>query len=588
MKTVSTTDRRSTAPGVHRGLATAMRVLGIAAIFVAGPVASAQAAPGDLDTGFGTGGTVVAPVGAGAAPDFSSEAVPDRNGRTILVGSTGTAPARDFAVARFAADGRLDTSFDDDGVKVIDLGGEDRAQYVLVRPDGKLVVAGGSGAGDPDRLGIVRLNPDGSEDTSFSGDGMLVMPFIDGADFSSINSLRFGPQGDLVAAGTARRDMTTGFDMAVARYRANGRRDTSFGTNGQVTTSFERPNGSDVASEVEIQRDGKIVLAGDTRTAAGPNGFDLAVLRYNADGSPDTGFSEDGRTSVRFADSDLNDGGTGIAVQGNGKIVVSGVAGTAGAGGQDFALVRFNVDGTLDRGLSGDGRQTTDFQGLPDFGNDVTLQSDGRIVVAGTAILSSGSGGDFALARYNRNGSLDTTFGTAGKVTSAVAPGAGLDAAISVFTNADGIMVGGYSNANGESATDFALARYEGDRADLSVALRGPDGRVRRRRAARYLVAVRNDGPQAAPATRVELRLPRSVGFNDLTASQAGVSCEATSRRRATCPLGRLASGRTVRFTFDVRPRRARTIELTASVSSLFSDPNAGDNIATVTTRVVR
>ncbi len=203
--------------------------------------------------------------------------------------------------------------------------------------------------------------------------------------------------------------------------------------------------------------------------------------------------------------------------------------------------MRFNVNGTLDRGLSGDGRQTTDFQGLPDFGNDVALQSDGRIVVAGTAIVGSGSGGDIALARYNRNGSLDTTFGTAGKVTTAVAAGGGLDAAISVFTDAEGITVGGYSNANGESATDLALARYEGDRADLSVALQAPDGPVKRRRAARYVVGVRNDGPQAAPATLVEVRLPRSVSFSDLIASQAGIRCGALEP--APCDMPAWPSG---------------------------------------------
>ena len=145
---------------------------------------------------------------------------------------------------------------------------------------------------------------------------------------------------------------------------------------------------------IALQSDGKIVVAGTAR-----NGFALA--RFNPDGSLDPGFDEDGKLTTSFA---ANAAGADVAVQPDQKIVVAGTAGT------DFALVRYNPDGSLDPGFDHDGIVTTTF-GITATGSGIVIQPDDRIVVAGTA------GSDFAVARYNPDGSLDSGFDFDGVVT---------------------------------------------------------------------------------------------------------------------------------------------------------------------------
>ena len=155
-----------------------------------------------------------------------------------------------------------------------------------------------------------------------------------------------------------------------------------------------------------VQASGKIVVVGNADTG-GPALTDFALARYNPNGSLDTSFSgDDGRQTTGFQDFDE---ATAVALQASGKIVVVGYDG--GTGG-DFALARYNPNGTLDAKFSGDGRQTTEF-GSGDYALEVVLQGDGKIIAVG---VGGAGDGDFALARYNPNGSLDTSFsGTAGR-----------------------------------------------------------------------------------------------------------------------------------------------------------------------------
>jgi uncharacterized delta-60 repeat protein len=138
---------------------------------------------------------------------------------------------------------------------------------------------------------------------------------------------------------------------------------------------------------VAIQGDGKIVAAG----FAGSD-FDFALARYNTDGSLDTTFGGDGKVTTDFAGSGSRDEAHAVAIQGDGKIVAAGLAVVSGI--FDFALARYNTDGSLDTIFSGDGKVTTDFAGDFDVANGVVIQANGRIVAAGFA------GDDFGLARY--------------------------------------------------------------------------------------------------------------------------------------------------------------------------------------------
>src|SRR4051794_14296359 len=172
---------------------------------------------------------------------------------------------------------------------------------------------------------------------------------------------------------------------------APGDLDVSFSGDGRQTTDF---GGSDAATAVAVQADGKIVVAGSSDG-------NFALARYGVDGTPDASFSGDGLVTT---DLGAADDGQGVAIQADGKIVVAG-----GSGG-NFALARYTAAGSLDTSFSGDGLQTTDF-GAADGATAVAVQPDGRIVAGGS------SGGDFALARYDTAGGLDTSFSGDGKQT---------------------------------------------------------------------------------------------------------------------------------------------------------------------------
>ena len=174
---------------------------------------------------------------------------------------------------------------------------------------------------------------------------------------------------------------------------------------------------------------------------AQPNGsnYDFALVRYNSDGSLDTTFSGDGKLTTAIGSG--NDYGYSVTVQADGKILVAGAS--HNGSNDDFALVRYNTDGSLDTTFAGDGKLTTAIGSSDDYGRSVTLQADGKILVAGYS--ANGSNDDFALVRYNTDGTLDTTFSGDGKLTTAI--GASHDEGYSVTVQADGkILVAGYSS----------------------------------------------------------------------------------------------------------------------------------------------
>ena len=243
----------------------------------------------------------------------------------------------------------------------------------------------------------------GDLDTTFSGDGKVATDFFGNSDLAYAVAIQ--PDGKIVAAGYANDGLQN--DFALARYNPNGSLDPNFDGDGKVTTDFQGDD--DMISAIAIQPNGKIVVAGSAVTTAG--GIDFALARYNPDGSLDTNFSGNGKRATDFF-GDI-DQVMGLVIQPDGKIVAAGYT-TTGTGDLNFALARYNSNGTLDTTFDGDGKLTTDF-GSHDIANAVALQSDGKIVAAGS---TGGTGTyDFALARYNTDGSLDSSFSFDGKAS---------------------------------------------------------------------------------------------------------------------------------------------------------------------------
>ncbi len=350
------------------------------------------------------------------------------------------------ATGALAAPGDLDPTFGAGGIVTTDITGsndDDSATAVAIQADGKIVVAGYAESGATNDFALARYNTDGTLDTLFGAGGFITTDFWSDDDGASAVAIQ--ADGKIVAAGWTYNGLSYAF--AVARYNTNGTLDVSFGGDGRATDDFAIDD--DSASAVAIQADGKIVVAGSAFTGAT---YDFALARYNTNGTLDTSFGPGGHVTTDFAGED--DYVYGIAIQADGKIVAVGLGGT---GLFDFVLARYNANGTLDPSFGTGGLVTEDF--APGFGraHAVAIQGDGRIVVAGAA----GGGISFTLGRYNANGTIDTTFGTAG--TGIVTTDFGSDlseSAEAVVLQADGKIVAAGGGVNLFSDNSFLVARY--------------------------------------------------------------------------------------------------------------------------------
>src|SRR6185437_1305115 len=298
-----------------------------------------------------------------------------------------------------AAPGDLDSSFNGTGKRVIDFGGDDDAEGVVIQPDGKIVLASSSPAHG---FMLTRLNQDGSLDLSFGGSGTGTRLFDFGGD-ASPRALALAPDGKIVVAGSWRVSASN-TNAAVARLNPDGTPDTTFGATAWRDLDFG--GADDVAVAVAVQPDGKIVLAG---RGGGSSAF--AVARLTSTGHFDGTFTPNrGWDTIPGTAGEAN----GVALQADGKIVV---VGTLFNSTYDIGVARLTAGGTPDSSFDGDGLRVLD-AGVDDGGYAVAVQPDGKILVAGDTNFNS-----MALARLNTNGSSDNDFAGNGRAEIAFAGG---------------------------------------------------------------------------------------------------------------------------------------------------------------------
>ncbi|MCX6980578.1 MAG: choice-of-anchor D domain-containing protein [Verrucomicrobia bacterium] len=401
------------------------------------------AAPGDLDTTFGISGKVTTPVGS--SNDNGKSVALQSDGKIVVGGYSVIAGIGNFALVRYNASGTLDATFGTGGKVITPVGsGNANGNSVILQSDGKIVVAGFAQIGTKYNFALVRYDVGGTLDTTFGNGGMVTTSIASSPEYG--NDVALQSDGKIVVAGTIGNSSNSKFRLV--RYNANGSLDTSFGSGGGVTKAIDL-SVHDCRS-IALQSDGKIVVTGDLNAFSfgGPRPHYIALVRYEMNGTQDTSFGSGGVVKTTF---DTDAYAYSVAVQSDGRIVVAGTNG-------DFMAVRYNANGTPDNTFGSGGKVTTPIGSSGSAAYSVGLQSDGKIVVAGSS--SNGSNNVFALVRYNANGTLDTSFGSGGKVTTAV--GSGGDNARSMALMGDGrIMLAGYSY-NG-SNDDFAVARYLGD-----------------------------------------------------------------------------------------------------------------------------
>ncbi|MDB5385717.1 MAG: repeat protein [Planctomycetaceae bacterium] len=380
-------------------------------------------ADGSLDTTFGTNGKLTIAFDLGGDKTDVATCVAIQTDGKIVVGGFSQVTISgnfDFSAARLNANGTLDPAFGTNGKTTVafDSGGndDDRASGLAIQSDGKIVIVGyttRSFNGNCD-FAITRLNANGQLDTTFSDDGKKMVDFHGGDDLASAVAVQ--PNGRSVVVGSASQAQA-GYDFAIVRITPTGSLDRSFTGDGKKTFGFNRGGSrNDVASSVALQADGGIVLSGTSDSSSA--GGDFAVARLKASGSLDTHFGTHGRETVGF---DLGAGNddevTGVALQSDGKIVLAGFTQRNDTGDFDFAAVRLNTNGDLDTSFSTDGKQTVPLNlggTNTDLVRAVVIQSDGKILLAGSALKTNPANADFAIARLNTDGGVDNTFGTNG------------------------------------------------------------------------------------------------------------------------------------------------------------------------------
>lgn len=267
---------------------------------------------GALDTNFGADGRVL--TSFGAASDMGRALVLQPDNKIILAGYTTSGNQADFALARYLPNGNPDNTFGTAGMVTTSIGtGADFAYALALQPDGKIILGGSTSVGTDKNFALVRYLPSGAPDPGFGNGGVLVQSLSAGQD--EINSIALQPDGKIVAAGVTFKGI--GQDFALTRYLPDGTPDAGFGNNGIVITDF---GGTDVARAVALHADGRIVAGGFNQP--GGQVYDFALACYLPDGSPDTTFSTDGLLTTDF-DAGIDQINT-ITIQADGKIVAAG------------------------------------------------------------------------------------------------------------------------------------------------------------------------------------------------------------------------------------------------------------------------
>lgn len=452
---------------------------------------------GSLDPSFGTAGVVTVPVGTADANFYAVLIQPD--GKIVASGYAADTD-NDYLAVRFNSNGSLDSSFSGDGIALVNSQQGEFAFASALQADNKIILAGQSYAGTRDKGLLLRLNTDGSVDSTYNGTGRQVInidTFVnhiqgitlqnDGkvlaaGSFENVNNTdvfmaRIDTSGavDMVYAGAginqivqARKQdlnmppvITTQADgkalllvlnyddttnsasrssMELMRFDTTGFLDNTFGIAGIARGYINQ--GTTLFRAIAKQTDGKLVVGGMWDVSTGAATLrDFVVARFNNDGTNDPSFGTGGKTSVNFGFVPLtgfaSNGINSLQLQMDGKIVAGGAV-SINDTVTNFGVTRLNPDGSLDNTFGNAGKQLVDFGVKNQNLMAVAVQPDGKIVLAGVAAFVGVTGNDICVARLNINGTLDSTFGTNGMKTIAVSAGAGSDIGRQVTVQPDG------------------------------------------------------------------------------------------------------------------------------------------------------
>lgn len=401
---------------------------------------------GSLDNTFGEAGIVIEPIGPGN--DVITEIGLQPDGKIVAGGYTVVGIHEDFLLTRFEEDGSPDPTLGNGGVVITSVThGNNNVASLALQEDGHILANGGFHIGSKSFLSLVRFTSNGAEDMAFGVDGRVIMDVFPENFYAYPTSMLLQTDGKLLFAGFG-NDLNSSGSYLV-RSTKDGTLDTSFGVNGVLldTNEFYVPS-------LALQPDGKILMGG-------PKGGDFALVRYHQDGQIDTDFGTNGIVITNISLSNDQDDLRVLIVQPDGKIVAGGSSYYVNS--RRFALARYNSDGSLDNTFSGDGKTSLLFvSGGDSYLSDLILQADGKLVAGGFTITTDGR--ILSLARWNPDGTLDTSFGLDGKVTTTIEP-AYYSNLSSLAIQSDGkILAGGSSSPTiFDEVHNYTLIRYNTD-----------------------------------------------------------------------------------------------------------------------------
>ena len=386
---------------------------------------------GQLDASFGEGGIVLTEFGSSAVGGYAGarDVLLQPDGRIVVGGHD----AGDFAIVRYTSEGVLDPSFSSDGVEHVDFGeSSDYLGAMALDASGRIVAAGYTSAGANADFALVRLTPSGQLDSTFGSSGKVQ---TDLGRSDRALALALQPDGAIVVGGYV---VSSGYDLALARYLSNGVLDPSFGRRGYEVYSFGYDH--ELAYDLAIQPDGKIVAGGYGRID-NPLNLSFLLMRVDRDGLLDPSFGEGG---VVFGLGDIEESyAHALVVLSDGRIFAAGWADDAI---DAIAAARYLPDGTLDPSFDGDGVALVGSIGPgADVARGLVMQPDRKLVVSGSV-----EGRGCVLIRYDADGARDLSFGNGGIGSTQGCELARLD---------DGRLLTGSTTSNGR----FAIARFSPD-----------------------------------------------------------------------------------------------------------------------------
>lgn len=408
-------------------------------------IAGTYGQSGILDTSFGNNGIVTTVISG--TYNLGHTSVVQADGKIIVAGEAGESSTYKVAVVRYNTDGTLDGSFANSGTLIVQVGSaRSYARNIAIQPDGKIVIGAYTYDDIASDFALVRLNADGTLDSSFGTNGITI---VDNGSHEVVDAMTILNDGKILLAGN-------NYDnFLAARFNTDGSLDTSFGTNGWTTTIFDSSYGQ--VKDATSQNDGKILLSGfasDISTGR----HKIAVARFNTDGTIDSTFGTSGQVSFNIGSFD--DYGAGVAVQTDGKIMIGGYTILdSNFSKYDFAAVRLNSDGTFDDSYGTNGIVVTSvIDNGRNYAEQMLIQPDNKTVLMGFVGVGSNDD-DMGMVRFDIDGNLDATFGTGGKVTTDVNGRYDYGKAIAIQPDHK-IILTGYSYTSAGVA-EIVVARYD-------------------------------------------------------------------------------------------------------------------------------